>query len=116
MGKISCTISPQSQIMIFFSFFLACTDPQEDPTLDLDEDSFTNQEEWDAGSDPNDPDDIPYIGGWGKDAECRFDIQPTGNDVGQVAEDFALQDQFGDIVHLHDFCARPILLEFTGFT
>ena len=102
--------------MILFSLFIACTDPQEDPDLDLDGDSFTNEEEWNAGSDPNDIDDVPYKGGWGKDFECRFDITPTGNEVGQIAEDFALVDQYGDTIHLHDFCGRPVLLEFTAFT
>jgi peroxiredoxin len=48
--------------------------------------------------------------------ECRFDMNPTGNNVGDIAEDFALIDQYGDTVHLQDFCARPVLLEFSAFT
>jgi hypothetical protein len=94
----------------------ACSEKAPDPEADPDEDSYTNQEEWDAGSDPENPEDIPYRGGWGKDMECRFDMNPTGNNVGDIAEDFALIDQYGDTVHLQDFCARPVLLEFSAFT
>ena len=45
-----------------------------------------------------------------------IDMEPTGNDVGDTAENFALTDQFGDTVHLQDFCGRPLLLELTAFT
>ena len=97
-------------------FLMGCTDKGPDPEADPDGDSYTNQQEWDGGSDPENPDDIPYKGGWGKDMECRFDMEPTGNDVGEIAENFALTDQFGDTIHLQDFCGRPLLLELTAFT
>ena len=108
--------SPREKRYMIFTLLFACADPTADPELDLDEDGYTNQQEWDAGSDPNDANDIPYVGGWGKDFSCRFDIEPTGNEVGQIAEDFSLIDQYGDMVSLHDFCGRPVLLEFTAFT
>jgi hypothetical protein len=86
-----------------------------DPTGDEDGDGFTNGDEEAEGSDPYDATDVPYQGGWGKDADCRFDVEPTGNGEGQVAFDFALQDQYGDWVSLHDFCGRVVLIEFAGF-
>lgn len=85
-----------------------------DPLGDDDGDGFTNQEEDDAGSDPLDEQDVPYQGGW-KKGDCGT-IEPTGDDVGDVAEDFAITDQYGDTVHLHDFCDRVVLIEFSGFS
>lgn len=98
------------------------TDPLEDggdagldPAGDEDGDGYTNGEEADGGSDPLDATDVPYAGGW-KKGDCRNDIDPTGDDVGEVAYDFALVDQYGDTVHLHDFCDRTVMLEFSGFS
>ncbi len=86
-----------------------------DPAGDEDGDGYTNAEEAEANSDPFDATDRPYFGGWRK-GDCRHDIVPTGDDVGQVAHDFALTDQYGDTVRLHDFCDRVVMLEFSGFT
>ena len=86
-----------------------------DPIGDEDGDGYSNGEEADANSDPLDASDVPYIGGWRK-GDCRDDVAPTGDGVGQVAGDFALLDQFGETVHLHDFCDRTVMLEFSGFT
>ena len=74
-----------------------------------------NGEEVDQGTDPFNAYDVPYIGGWKKDS-CRDEVDPTGNGVGEVAEDFGLVDQYGDRVYLHDFCNRVVLIEFAGFT
>ena len=41
---------------------------------------------------------------------CADSISPTGDQLGQVTEDFALLDQFGDTVNLHDFCGHTVLL------
>jgi hypothetical protein len=90
-------------------------DPGLEPDGDEDGDGFTNAEEADGGSDPYDADDVPYAGGWRK-GDCRDDIVPTGDAVGEVAADFALLDQYGEAVHLHDFCDRTVMLEFSGFT
>ena len=60
-------------------------------------------------SDPLDDADQPYVGGWRKGA-CRHDLAATGHEPGDVAEDFALVDQHGDTVRLHDFCDRQVLL------
>ena len=85
------------------------------PNGDEDGDGFTNGEEEDLGSDPLDDADVPYAGGWDK-GQCRDNISPTGNGVGQIAEDFTLVDQFGEDWHLHDFCHEVVLLEFSGFS
>jgi len=99
--------------------------------VDSDGDGLTDAEEADLGTDPNnadtdgdgysdgdevagytDPlaaDDHPYTGGWAIGA-CRDSVQSTGNAPGQIAEQFALMDQFGDTVRLHDFCDREVLL------
>ena len=96
---------------------VACGGERElDPTADEDGDGFSNAEEAALGSDPRDDTDIPYKGGWAKDAHCRGQVSPTGNDAGEIAEDFALVDQYGDAFHLHDFCDSVLLVEFSGFT
>ena len=51
-----------------------------------------------------------------EEGRCRDDIAPTGDAPGQIASDFALIDQYGEQVHLHDFCDRTVMLEFSGFT
>lgn len=84
-----------------------------DPDADSDGDGFLNSEEAAAGSDPLDAGDIPLTGGWAK-GDCEVD--PSGDAVGEVAADFSATDQFGETIHLHDFCQRSILLEFSGFT
>ena len=56
----------------------------------------------------------PYTGGWSVGA-CADGVRATGNAVGQVAQDFALLDQHGDTVHLHDFCDRVVWLVFAAF-
>ncbi len=104
---------------------VACGDPKDDsgpddqgldPAGDEDGDGYTNADEDTAGSDPYDATDVPYVGGWRKSIECNDDIEATGNEVGQVAFDFELEDQYGDMVSLHDFCGRVVLVEFAGFT
>jgi hypothetical protein len=106
-------------------------DDTVDPDSDNDGDGLTASEEealgtdpnnpdtdgdgWDDGHehgelfDPTDPDDHPYTGGWGRDA-CFDDFVPASYQPGDVIDDFALVDQFGDTVHLRDFCGRVIYL------
>ena len=86
-----------------------------DPAVpDSDGDGWKDGEEIAQSTNPLDGDEHPYPGGWTIDA-CRSSIESTGNAVGQVAMDFALPDQFGDTVHLHDFCNRVIYLVFGAF-
>jgi len=95
---------------------VACGERELDPTADEDGDGFINGDELALGSDPMDADDVPYAGGWAMDAHCRGQVDSTGNDAGQIAEDFALVDQYGETFHLHDFCDHVLLVEFSGFT
>jgi peroxiredoxin len=46
---------------------------------------------------------------------CRHSVVATGTAVGDIAPDFALQDQHGETVHLHDFCDRAVLMIFGAF-
>ena len=82
-----------------------------DPTnADSDGDGYSDSEEGDANTDPMDGDSHPYTGGYDV-SRCETDPQSTGsNDVGDVTDDFALVDQFGDVVNLYDFCGKTVLL------
>jgi hypothetical protein len=86
-----------------------------DPAGDDDGDGHTNGYEDSMGSDPLDPADVPYAGGWAK-SPCADDLATTGDAVGQTPSDFALVDQYGEDWHLHDFCGSTVMLEFSGFT
>jgi peroxiredoxin len=83
------------------------TDPDN---ADSDGDGFDDGDEFEQGADPTDGDDRPYLGGWAKDRSCSDEITPTGNSEGDVTDNFALTDQFGDTIHLYDFCGRVVLL------
>jgi len=74
---------------------------------DSDGDGWTDGEE--STTDPLDASDHPYLGGWETDA-CRDTTEATGNDVGEIAEDFALYDQYGETVRLHAFCDHAVLI------
>jgi hypothetical protein len=86
-----------------------------DPDLaDSDGDGWDDGDEVDGNTDPTRAADHPYTGGW-RIGACRNDLVGTGTDVGDIAEDFALMDQFGDTLHLHDFCDREVLLVSAAF-
>jgi hypothetical protein len=86
-----------------------------DPELaDTDGDGWDDGAEVDGYTDPTDDGDHPYTGGWAMGA-CRHDLVSTGTQVGDVATDFALTDQFGDTLRLHDFCDREVLLVSAAF-
>ena len=76
---------------------------------DTDGDGFTDGQEVNGNTDAADPEDYPYAGGWDIGA-CRDSIQPTGKNVGDIAVDFGLMDQFGEEVTLHSFCDRVVLV------
>lgn len=81
-----------------------------DPTrADTDGDGWDDGEELDQHTSPTKSDDHPYTGGYPIDA-CRHDVEPTGNGVGQTARNFGLTDRHGDVVKLHDFCDRAVVL------
>ena len=76
---------------------------------DTDGDGYTDSEEYDSHTDPLDPTDYPYTyqGGWPIDS-CRLDVRGTGTEEGDIAYQFELMDQYGDMVHLYDFCAHEV--------
>ncbi len=80
------------------------TDPCE---WDMDGDGFSDGYEVWFESDPNNNQDFP--GQWPVDG-CSGNVVPTGDGVGEVPADFALSDQFGNTVHLHDFCDHVVLI------
>lgn len=80
---------------------------------DSDDDGYADGAEAAVGADPADPADHPFQAGWQMDA-CRNSIESTGNADGQVAENFALMDQFGETVHLHDFCDQVVYVNFSA--
>lgn len=71
----------------------------------------------DPGPPPEEP-PFRYEGGWVADETCPSRLAQTddfGNDAGDTPADFALMDQFGETVHLHDFCDHVVLLIWAGF-
>ena len=87
------------------------TDPEN---TDSDGDGHDDGVEVSENTDPADANDHPYAGGWAIDA-CRDDIVSTGNEEGEIAEDFSLPDQHGEQVRLHDFCDRTVYLVSAAF-
>jgi len=86
-----------------------------DPSnADTDGDGYDDGVEVEGFTDPTDPDDRPYAGGWAIGG-CRDDISGTGDRPGDIATNFALSDHFGDTVRLHDFCDRAVLLVGAAF-
>ena len=82
---------------------------------DTDGDGYDDGDEVEGNTDPLDEVDHPYLGGW-PIGDCRADVVPTGNDEGDIAENFQLMDQFGEYVRFHDLCDQVILLHAGAFT
>ncbi len=64
---------------------------------------------------PTDDGDIPIeefydVGGWRIDTECNDILEVSGNAVGEVTDGTALVDQFDEVVNIHDFCNRAVLI------
>ncbi len=86
-----------------------------DPALaDSDGDGADDGVELDNSTDPLDGGEYPYKGGWAIDA-CHSDIKGEGFAAGDVGDDFALADQFGQEVHLYSFCNRVVYMVFAAF-
>lgn len=88
------------------------TDPGK---VDSDDDGFQDGEEVDGNTNPADAADKPYQNGWTIDA-CRHDLESTGSEVGDVMENYEFGDQFGETVHVHDFCNQVVRITGAGFT
>ena len=87
------------------------TDPNE---ADSDGDGVDDGAELGAGTDPLDGEHFPYDGGWGI-ARCDADPEGTGKNVGDIVDDFSLEDQFGQKVKLYDFCQYAVLVTVGAF-
>lgn len=87
------------------------TDPQ---VTDSDGDGWEDGEEVSGYTNPLDSTDHALTGGWAL-GSCRNSIVSTGTSVGDIAPNFAMMDQNGDTVRLHDFCDRVVLLDFSEF-
>jgi len=78
--------------------------------LDTDGDGWTDGEEVYGFADPADDSDHPYIGEWPR-GPWPADLESTGTAAGDIAEDFSLQDQFGENVKLWSFYGQVVLIE-----
>ena len=98
--------------------------PDDDP----DGDGYTNDEEVNAGTNPNYEYSHPYTGDY-RVGFCRTKPDPTGPtqaqtyvsddgfrydyrsyQQGDVAENFTLRDQYGELVDLYSFCGNHVML------
>ncbi|MBM4392245.1 MAG: hypothetical protein FJ090_14085 [Deltaproteobacteria bacterium] len=87
------------------------TDPN---AADSDGDGTADGVEFKNNTDPLDPNEYPYEGGWAIGA-CKDDINGEGHAEGEVSDDFAMMDQHGQSVHLYSFCDRVIYMVFAAF-
>ena len=86
------------------------------PTLDSDGDGYTDLDEVDAGTDPNDASSVIYVGGWPYNAnkdqidDPGWDSEPS---IGATLPHFIGIDQFGEQVDFYDFAGQgvPIALD-----
>jgi hypothetical protein len=83
-------------------------------SADSDGDGYADGEEYSIGTDPTDLFDRPYVGGWPMD-KCADTVVGTGHQIGETVEDFQLQDQYGDLVRMYDFCNHTVLLVESAF-
>lgn len=81
---------------------------------DSDGDGWNDGDEAGSYTDALDDTDHPYEGGWKIDA-CRNDIEGTGYGAGDVAQNFEMTDQFGELVKSHDFCDQVVYIVFAAF-
>lgn len=58
--------------------------------------------------------DAPYAGGYPKDA-CRFDVEGTGFEPGEVLTNITAMNQYGEMMSVHDFCDHVVFLVFAAF-
>jgi thiol-disulfide isomerase/thioredoxin len=85
-------------------------------TGDSDGDGYTDAEEADAGTDPQDASDVIYAGGWPYNSNKDGLGSPSWDTVGALGAQvprFSAVDQFGDMVDLYDFAGHgvPIVID-----
>lgn len=82
---------------------------------DTDGDGYSDGVEDNSYTDPGNPNDHPYYGGWPIDS-CRYDIVGTGSwGEGEIIDNITLMDQYGENLKVHDFCNHVVLFEHAGF-
>ena len=98
-----------------------------DPNADDDGDGWTNAEEEAAGTNPDYEYSHPYTGdynvGYCADGIASGSKGPSGKDSygyplykpGDIAENFSLMDQHGEMVDLYSFCGQTVMLVFGAF-
>lgn len=82
-------------------------DPETD---DTDGDGWTDFEEVHQFTDGDDPDSMPYEGGWDRQP-VPDDLDGFGTTEGDTLADATMTDQFGEQVDLHHFYGNVILVE-----
>lgn len=87
------------------------TDPDD---ADTDGDGWEDETEVESSTNPLDGGDHPYEQGWPIDS-CRDGVVSTGSQIGQITDNFELLSQTGEMVRLHDFCDRAVLLITAAF-
>ena len=85
--------------------------PTPDPNEDNDGDGYTLAQEQDCGTDPENGDVGCFDCGHPWDST---DQGPSGNDVGDIVENFLLRDTCGDDVELWNFAGDFHVLYLTG--
>ena len=85
------------------------TDPE---SPDSDGDGITDADEIDCVSDPMDADEMCYACGW--EHNDPGDLASTGEEYGDVMDNFALVDQCGEMVDMWDFHGEYHVLYMTA--
>ena len=121
--------------MLLLISFMACS-AQVDVDVDEDGDGLLGAEESEVGTDPGsadsdgdgvedgdelakntdplDENSYPYIGGWDI-GTCATETKGEGWKEGDVSNDFAGMDSYGQDVHLNSFCDKVVYMVFAAF-
>ncbi len=79
-----------------------------DPTLeDTDGDGYSDFEEWELYTNPSDAQDYEYQGGWDHQP-YPLDLEGTGTQWGEVANNFQLLDYYGQQISLYSFYGNVV--------
>ena len=90
---------------------VGCPPGQAEGGVDSDGDGYADADEVEAGTDPDDADDVIYAGGWpyraGKlpDDEAAWEVWPAR---GVQFPRVRAVDQFGETVDLYDYCGQGV--------
>ena len=86
-----------------------------DPELaDSDGDGIDDGEELAENTDPVDDQSYPYLGGWDI-GSCAGDVKAEGWAAGDVSNNFAGIDSYGQDLNLYSFCDKVVYVVFAAF-